>query len=76
MNTISKEQAKFYLDTLEMGLLVAKENKNIADYRVVCDETNNTEEDKKNKVLNADIYITQNPIIEYIELNITIKEKL
>jgi len=52
-------------------LTFIKTNQGIDEYRVVCDESNNSESDIQNRKLTVDVYIKPAQSINYVELSFT-----
>jgi hypothetical protein len=56
---------------IEIFLESIKATSGIDQYNVVCDESNNSEEDQKNRKLNVDVYFKPSQSIDYVELSFT-----
>ena len=63
---------KGFRDWMEYSLEPYKVDQTIYDYKVVCDETNNTPATIDNNELEADIYIQPTPSVQYIRFEIVI----
>lgn len=55
----------------ESVLQQIKSNQGLDDYRVVCDASNNTNEDILNRKLNVEVYIKPSQSINFVELSFT-----
>ena len=55
----------------ESVLQQIKSNQGLDDYRVVCDASNNTNQDILNRKLNVEVYIKPSQSINFVELSFT-----
>lgn len=44
-------------------------------FKIICDESNNSEEDRKNGVIHVDIYIRKDVPIDSIPIDVEVSEK-
>ena len=56
---------------IEIFMENIRSSSGIDSYNVVCDSSNNTEEDVINRKLNVDIYFKPSQSIDYVELSFT-----
>jgi phage tail sheath protein FI len=59
---------KAFRDWIEYCVEPYLENETIADYKVVCDETNNTQAIIENNEFVADVYVKPKKAVKYIQL--------
>ena len=55
----------------ESVLQQIKANQGLEDYRVVCDASNNNQQDILNRKLNVEVYIKPSQSINFLELSFT-----
>jgi len=56
---------------VEVFLNYIRSNQGLDEYRVVCDQSNNSDEDVRNRKLTVDVYIKPSQSINFIELSFT-----
>ena len=58
-----------FIGLIEPFLREVQGSKGISDFKIICDETNNTQEIIDKNQFNADIFVKANATINYIQLN-------